>query len=120
MRPFVLAIVLAGSALAGVAQAQTYDPIQAQQRLNQMQLDVQSQQLHQLQRRNDAALQQGDPGQRADAAAERLQLHRQADDLSAARQQMVSPGANPSDIGNQLQISGDRLRRLQIQSTERP
>ena len=80
------ALVLLAALSTGAARAQTYDPAKSQQRLNQEQLDIQSQQLQQLQRQNNEALQQPDPGVRAQAAATRLQIQRQTDAVNALRQ----------------------------------
>lgn len=102
----LLPVLLAAVLNAGAAQAQTYDPAASQARLNQMQLDLQSSQLQQLQRRNDQALQQGDP----QAAANRLQLQHQADQLDALRQQ--APVSSPSSITAQLQASGAAIEQL--------
>ena len=115
MRTLVPALVLAAALSAGAAHAQTYNPVQSQQRINQEQLDIQGQQLQQLQRQNNQALQQGGPGARAQAAATQLQIQQQAATAGALRQQMQSPGADPGNLSAQLQASGARIEQMQTQ-----
>jgi phage shock protein A len=110
------ALVLLAALSAGAARAQTYDPAKSQQRLNQEQLDIQSQQLQQLQRQNNQALQQPDPGVRAQAAATRLRIQQQTDAVNALRQQMQSTSAAPSSLNAQLQASGAAIQQLQTQT----
>jgi hypothetical protein len=115
MKPHVF-IAVAAAALAGAAHAQTYNPAKSQQRINQEQLDIQSQQLVQLQRQNNQALQQSDPAIRAQAAGTRLQIQQQTDAASALRQQMLSTSASPSSLSAQLQASGAAIQQLQTQA----
>jgi hypothetical protein len=105
LAPFALVVALT----AGAAQAQTYDPGQAQQRLNQEQLDIQSQQLQQARRRNTQALQQPDAATRARAAAAQQQIRQQSETVTALRQQMLSPSASPAAINAQIQANGARI-----------
>jgi hypothetical protein len=114
MRPIAQALVFLAALSAGAAQAQTYDPVKSQQRLNQEQLDIQSQQLQQLERQNNQALQQPDPAIRAQAAATRLQIQQQTDAANALRQQMQS--TSPSSLSAQLQASGAAIQQLQTQA----
>lgn len=109
------ALVLLAALSAGAAHAQTYNSAKSQQRLNQEQLDIQSQQLQQLQRQNNQALQQPDPGVRAQAAETQLQIQRQTEAVNALRQQMLSTSAAPSSLSAQLQASGAAIQQLQTQ-----
>jgi hypothetical protein len=116
MRMRLPALVLLAALSAGAAHAQTYDPAKSQQRINQEQLDIQGQQLLQLQRQNNQALQQSDPAIRAQAAGTQLQIQHQTDAANALRQQMLSPSAAPSSLSVQLQASGVAIQQLQTQA----
>jgi hypothetical protein len=107
MSPRPAALTLLLTALAGGARAQTYDPAATQRMLNQQQIDIQSQQLTQLQRQNNAALQQPDPSAALQTAAMQQRLNQQAADLNAAR--MQAPYANPADLAARLQQSAGAL-----------
>jgi hypothetical protein len=109
-------LILLAALSAGAAHAQTYDPAKSQQRLNQEQLDIQGQQLQQLQRQNNQALQQPDPAIRAQAAGTRLQIEHETDAANAQRQQMLSRSASPSGLSAQLQASGAAIQQLQTQA----
>jgi hypothetical protein len=109
-------LVLLAALSAGAAHAQTYDPAKSQQRINQEQLDIQSQQLQQLQRQNNQALQQSDPAGRAQAAGTRLRIEHQTDAANALRQQILSASAEPSSLSAQLQASGAAIQQLQAQA----
>jgi TolA-binding protein len=108
MRWFVPTLMLALTAAA--ASAQTYVPGQTQQRLNQEQIDLQSQRLQQLQRQTNQGLEQPDPVVRMQAAQAQLQINRQAAELNAAR--MQAPTADPTDLNARLQASGAAIRRI--------
>jgi hypothetical protein len=114
MKPRSIALALVALLAAGAAHAQTYDPAQAQQRLNQQQLDIQSQQLQQMQRQNTQALQQPDASARLRAGATQQQIQQQTEATTALRQQMLSPNATPAAINAQIQANGARIQQSQV------
>jgi TolA-binding protein len=110
MRQRLIASALFVSLAAGAAEAQTYVPGQTQQMLNQEQLDIQSQQLQQLQRQNNQALQQADPAVRMQAAQAQMQINRQTAETNAAR--MQAPSADPADLNARLQANSAAIQQI--------
>jgi hypothetical protein len=106
----LLSIALPLAVVAGAAQAQTYDPAQSQQRLNQLQMDIQTQQLQRAQRQTLSALVQSDPAIRMQAAQTQAQIQRQIDATQALRQQ--APSASPADINARLQTNGAEIQQI--------
>jgi len=104
------------AALAAVpAGAQTYNPTQSQQRLNQFQLQLQTDQLQQLQRQNAAVLPQAqaDPGTQSQAVLRQQAIQQQLDQTNALRQQMQAPQADANTANAPLQQNGDQIQHLQ-------
>ena len=114
----VLALLLAAAA-ATPAFAQVAGPspgqIVAQQLAtqNQFQAQLQANQLQDLQRQNQAALQQPDPTLQAQAAMRRQQIQQQIDQNNALRQQMLANQADTGDAKARLQQNGAQIQQLQ-------
>ncbi len=109
----MLRLAILAALLATAAQAQTYVPGQAQQRLNDTQLQMQAQQLQQLQRQNAGALSQPDPGARMQALQRQQQIQQQAQDNLALRQQMQAPPFDPANLNARIQANGAAIQQLQ-------
>lgn len=107
--PAVLVLALA----ATPALAQTYVPGQSQARLNQFQLQMQSDQLQQLQRQNAPGLSSPNPGARMQALQRQQTVQQQLDQTSALAQQMQAPLADPNAVNARLQQNGDQIQQLQ-------
>lgn len=112
--------MIAALAAAGPGAAQTYQPGQAQARVNQQQLQMQSDQLQLLQRQNTAGLQQPDPGAQMQAQLRQQQIQQQVDANIALQQQLLPPQANPADTSARLQQSGAAIQQLQTPNIPTP
>jgi hypothetical protein len=109
----IAALTVLAALTAVPAGAQTYNPAQSQQRLNQFQLQMQSDQLQQLQRQNAAALPQPDPAAQMQAVQRQQSIQQQIDETNALRQQMQAPQADPGNVNTRLQADGARIQQLQ-------
>ena len=107
-------LALAAGSSGLVAQAQTYVPGQAQARINQEQLQIQSNQLQQLQQQNAAGLSRPGAAGQLHAIQRQHDIQQQIDQSDALRQQMNAPDASPGNVGAQLQAGQARIDQLQL------
>ena len=109
----IAAFAVLAALAAAPAGAQTYDAAKSQQRLNAFQLQIQSDQLQQLQRRNAVGLSQTDPVIQMQAAQRQQSIQQQIDQTTALGQQMQAPRAAPAAISARVQQNGDQIQHLQ-------